>query len=1060
MFINFISEVIHATKFFKTPNAEIEKMKTENLTVETLNVTDTATVKNKLTVEKKLVVEEDATIKDVEITHDATVKNDLVVDKNLTVKERATIKNASINTANIDDVHADSKVWTGDVSTLVTDAHEYGLTNQENRNWNGSGSKLSRVNHTHKIPNAIKNPNSFTIYEYSKNAEGHRGKAHTYDGSPKPEGDADRINNNGDMGIVLDYNFVGASPKVHTSTSGSIYGQATDTFFGHVKLYTFDTSELLDEDGNPDIDRISDYTATVSEMGISSGTALTPASLSAYADYMTKYMENTFLKKPANNKPLTVDGNMVIKGDITIQAPGRLFLGNSGVLMGEPSVTDTTDTVILHGKGNPLAARLKLGTGENAPILMSKNDGHLYIDHGDYESKIGDFEIERVITPDSSPHYKKWVPSREGFYRIFMIGGSGYGASGLAIKGSGTPYALSQHGFGIGDAYPGFGGCGGPVVIVDFITKNAPASQVKFKKYRSIPAEYKGTDIVQAKAYFDVTEYNNDNHYSGLITIFECTSGNAVDLSYTSDDVTESYIGAKITSANAIITVTKKITDKEEDSFELEFNETDDSTTDDRKWYVTGYWETPELEFTAFPCSLDGGGTDPETSYILENIRMPMRITFVKRSDDVISGGDDTNEDIDDTEEDNEYAGETDASDGDVDTSDAVDEDNDTNGTGITFTFIQTPAYRSTNEFKRGSNRGTVPRSVGANGFSTVGEIVNPRKTDGPFYGYNVNQLDRVPSGNTNVYTKGNKSKNTDSKDINTSTVNGKNIGYEVFVGHGFDTWTLAKSASLPIVSTSNDDTTYARRPRKLVIDGTSTKYELLTESNPYGVYIYGDPFAGVMHGGTQHLAGTNGWVSIDDVAGFNKSDYTYTVGSGDKAETHYVCRNGYDGGPPGSIGITGPLIDDPDYYKNGGVDGIYDTNTNKSKLGLIRGKGSSGGYSGFSTYQANGTKVAVQIHGGAGSCFVISELDGYSGGFHHSDVTSSSTCLRYPAHNSKIGGYGYYGGGYGGGGAVITRNNGSATYEKMQSAQNGNRVQGEAIVIIAYMGAYTKKNN
>ena len=88
-----------------------------------------------------------------------------------------------------------------------------------------------------------------------------------------------------------------------------------------------------------------------------------------------------------------------------------------------------------------------------------------------YAKKTECYGVETFITPKSGSDFLKWSPSRSGLYRIYLIGGGGYGAPGKAVKTSGSP--TDSTGLGLGTVVAGYGGSGGDVVEIDLWVKGA-----------------------------------------------------------------------------------------------------------------------------------------------------------------------------------------------------------------------------------------------------------------------------------------------------------------------------------------------------------------------------------------------------------------------------------------------------------------------------------------------------------------------------------------------------------------------------------------------------------
>lgn len=487
MFKNIIAEIIHATGKVKSPQGDFEKLDVIDIETNTLKVKDKASVNNELKVDHILKVDEKATIKELEVKDNVNIGKDATINQNLNVKKKSTFEDdisakglTTMKKTHIEAIEQSSESWGSDseIRPLVTDVDEF-KTGRGNKNSNDpdNGSykgnpKFARVGHTHKIPNAIKNPEQIIIKNHSGS------KQYAYDGSVKRE-------------FKINPEWTGSSPENHSTNASESnalrYGAATGSNYGHTKLYT--AGSLIDSQGNINTTERD----TLKNMGADSSTALTPASLATYATDMSSYIsaivenvEQTFLKKPTETSALTISGDVIFDGETYFK--DRLRIGDSAYINGVTGST-SDNTLQIYGVGSDNIGKIQFGrkpssdeTGYNKTILTSANDGHLYIDTGDsrYISKLSDYEIEAVITSNSSKQYKVWYPSKEGYYRIYLIGGGGVGAAGLSIKDNNAQWSAGSNngpyiGYGTGYAFGGCGGGGGPVVTIDLLTKSADA---------------------------------------------------------------------------------------------------------------------------------------------------------------------------------------------------------------------------------------------------------------------------------------------------------------------------------------------------------------------------------------------------------------------------------------------------------------------------------------------------------------------------------------------------------------------------------------------------------
>ena len=373
MFKNFVTEILHVTKKLKAKEMNVEKSSMHDLDVNRLDVKDTANV-------KKLDV-------------------GTIVDNGSVYGERDEIKS---------------------------------LTTDQLKNINDAGKihKPARVDHTHKIPDAIKNPHKLVI---KNNADK---TISDYDGSSKKE-------------IKLTYEMVGAAKKNHASTSTE-FGCGNSSDYGHVKLSDF-------------IDLTSDASKGIGATPKAVG--LVNAKFDDYLPLVGGTMNGSIIT-PSNAIGLIIGGHVEIKDSNEIE----------GMIMSSE---------------NSSLTRVGIGTDNSTVLESNDGDGTLYLKnfianlqtnqiYGDFspisKRAIVDHIIEKVIVSSES-----WVPERSGNYRLYIVGGGGKGGDGKILKlnirdgglrtdgdydgSSSSHYDIDYVGNGF--ALPGYGGGGGGVCVVD-----------------------------------------------------------------------------------------------------------------------------------------------------------------------------------------------------------------------------------------------------------------------------------------------------------------------------------------------------------------------------------------------------------------------------------------------------------------------------------------------------------------------------------------------------------------------------------------------------------------
>ena len=467
MFKNFIVEILHATKLLKTKDIEIENgMSVGSMEAGSATVKNDLSVKGNATMEKDLTVKEDLSVKgnatmekDLTVKEDLSVKGNATMEKDLTVKGNVTVnkdlevkEDLSVDGKSTfdDDVTINGNVAMKElkVDKIVDNGKTYGDSSEIkeltansplNKNWGGDISKPARVNHTHKIPNAIKNPYSLIIRSISSSI-----KIVDYDGSDEKE-------------ITINYDDVGAAKKNHASTSNE-FGVGNDTSYGHVKL-TNDKNSTSDA---------------------SSGIATSP-----------KVVRDMINAKVTDYLPLI--GGTMTGAIITPANAVGISIGNKTEL-----ADDNNIGLVIKSKQNSYTL---VGIGsDNSTVLTSRpGDGTIYLknlntSYSEFahipERAIIDHIVERVIVGTDS-----WVPERSGNYRIYIVGGGGNGASGVhkAVTvrdgslrtdndsydgSSASHYDIEAEGNGF--TLPGYGGGGGGVCVIDvYVDPSLPPYKIK-----------------------------------------------------------------------------------------------------------------------------------------------------------------------------------------------------------------------------------------------------------------------------------------------------------------------------------------------------------------------------------------------------------------------------------------------------------------------------------------------------------------------------------------------------------------------------------------------------
>lgn len=492
---NFVVEILHATKKLVSPRGDIEDLNSDTIKARLITATETLTSEKDLKVVGK---DGTATIRDLDVTDTADVENRLTVKndtktKNLEVApdEKGKGGNATIHNAIIKSLDNASQAWAtdkngGKAEDLITDLNESNKPQPKNKNVSSAGTstKVARADHTHKIPNSIKNPKRLIIRGVNV---GEDTPQHPYDGSECTTSDK---YGDGDTLLDIDYNFTGAAKKNHADST-SVFGVGNANMYGHTKLYDmgFYSYNRNNDSSNETI------IADAKNFDVNQGTALTPRALANYASYFKEYVHGNFIEKPRNpGDDVTIDGKVHFTGDVEINKElhcnGRIKIKNSGYIDGSSS-SPSDNTIKIYGIGTDTIGKLQFGNTNKNTVLRSNNDGHLYIEHDDGSiSKLMDYEIEAIITSNSLSHNKIWTPSKAGLYRIYLIGGGGFGTPGgvynkhnakaapdegdttenhWSVKTTQGPKA----GYGLGQAMSGIGGGGAPVVRIDLLTKNA-----------------------------------------------------------------------------------------------------------------------------------------------------------------------------------------------------------------------------------------------------------------------------------------------------------------------------------------------------------------------------------------------------------------------------------------------------------------------------------------------------------------------------------------------------------------------------------------------------------
>lgn len=161
-------------------------------------------------------------------------------------------------------------------------------------------------------------------------------------------------------------------------------------------------------------------------------------------------------------------------------------------------------------------------------VKTSYDDMKTYVDKQDSEfwnkaktnfAKIEDsYDIEAFITPDSNAKFRRWYPSRRGYYRIYLVGGGGRAGSGRANywKSSIAAPVANAKGAGRGRGMPCWGGGGGDVCVID-VAVNPPEPSAE----EEVEGEYvDGGDGVDDAGAMPDGEFNNDTATSYAEVVF------------------------------------------------------------------------------------------------------------------------------------------------------------------------------------------------------------------------------------------------------------------------------------------------------------------------------------------------------------------------------------------------------------------------------------------------------------------------------------------------------------------------------------------------------------
>lgn len=1020
MKVNFVTQILHATKKLVSPRGDIEDLNSDTIKARLITATETLKSEKDLNVTGK---DGTATIRDLDVTDTADVKNKLTVENDTKTKnlEVAPDKNnnggnATIHNAIIKSLDNDSEAWAtdeneGTAKDLMTDLGEFKPTHP-NESTAGTSTKVARADHVHKIPNAIKNPFMLKIKGYGDGVP-----VHAYDGSrcevkADEEVDGNTHEGTGNTLLEINYDFTGAAKKNHAS-SETVFGVGNVTNYGHTKLHETDFGTYNKNNDSTNTTVIDN----ARNLDVNSGTALTPSSLAKYAGYIKEYLHENYIEIPENPKD-PVEFNWPVNFNELVVFKNRLRIKDGGYFDGyvEGQANFLKNRVKLYGVNNSKIGKLQFGRDDNrgkSNVILTSNqdytantdmaDSHLYIEH-DYEnyiSKVSDFEIECIITPQTSKHNRVWVPSKAGLYRIFLIGGGGFGSEGVVVDkfnhgSNGSSWIPADdyndgphHGYGLGTAIAGIGGGGGPVVEIDLLTSESEAA-VSNGEY--IPINGATCSSPGGRGSISITARYDNN---GTIT-YDCSISitNIIGGSLSSSD--GSISSATIRAGTCQFSVSNiscpNLTISEEKN--------DDNTT---YYNVTGgSLVVGSVTTNISDCELSGGNASTANMYTINSVTITnITVEYDTSDDSTIDGSDESEDEREDSEDgDNE---------GDI---------------GARFVFFKSKIYTArsgtngtTRHVTRKTTDGTADldayRSVGVQKLASIGKVVN------------------VSGSLSNMTSEGNPKltyavlkgvygiTGMSGAESSTATTALMKDEIDAFAGHGMDAATI------------KDNKNGAQHVDDIPL-GTITS--VLKESDrPYydnsGYrYIVSDRTTDRMHGGSKQMTGMNGY-SFRACQSLNPAPSNITDSEFNSYGKKYASQNGYDGGCPGMIGITGGL---PAKGSLGAV---------SSKVGRVYGGG--------------GTRQ-ISFKGGTGASFELHQFDGYNGSIYHSDRTSSATQLILPGKNSKVGGFGYLGGGHGGGGAMVA--NITSNYSQVKSkaytqSWNRERKKLEPCVVIIYLG-------
>lgn len=448
---NVVLEVLHATKLIKTKRANIEELEVKGaLTADNMRIIQNIWIGQNIEIGKDLVVS--GTISNpsgtVNIDGGLDVKNKLKVGGDTNITGNVTIeKNATVK-GNLS-VKGDS-TFAGVSADSLKDPNKklYGTADEIKKLTPGciadSGKidKPPRVDHTHPLPESIKNPHPINFYSAESSIIG------SYDGSQE-------------LNLRITPGQIGAAPRNHASATTN-YGVGNGDKYGHVKLTSgFEHIELDPTNG---ILNISDT------RGSNDGYAVTPNMISGLANSI----KSVFITKKEA-------GDIFIKSNQTEIIINGTFKIRNSVYLGGSDNNPSDNMLVVYGAGDSTIAKVKLGNGDLTSVLTSPNDNNLYIQHRNgvnFYRKLSSFYIEKLIVWSSNTSlrsrkcYRKWRPARTGWYRIYLIGSGGVGANGWVLDNT-TIFSSPIAGFGVGTSVKGgSGGGGGCVCITDLLVND------------------------------------------------------------------------------------------------------------------------------------------------------------------------------------------------------------------------------------------------------------------------------------------------------------------------------------------------------------------------------------------------------------------------------------------------------------------------------------------------------------------------------------------------------------------------------------------------------------